>query len=687
MPTYVDYRDLEIVITPKRARTLVVLLIGLLFVYSTDRHLAAARQGAAQRRNVIIFVADGLRHSSINEKDTPALWYVFEHGVHFANSHSLFPTFTTVNASAIATGHGIGDTGDYGNTLWAGYPVFEAGNFDLASASPVPYIENDRVLSDLAGHYGGNYLRERTLMNAAMADGYNTASIGKAGPVAIQHIEALAPFQRRFVPSNSTIIVDDSTGAAAGFPLPRAVIDELTKLNLPAEAPDRNNGYGPASPNNNGYPGNARQPGTLRPNTVQQQWFSDVTTQVVLPMFKRDESRPFLLLYWSRDPDGTQHNQGDSLGTLYPGINGDSSRLALQNADRNLQRILDWLDANPETKANTDVFITSDHGFATLSHMEIDRAGHKTGSEAAKHPYLDTNGTIEIERGKLPPGFLAIDLAFDLHTNLFDPDRHSADGIRLPYRQLRLLPGFPPEVFEHPQSGNGLLGEAVEKLDGSDAKLIVAANGGSDLIYVPDKDPAMVREVVRLLSTYDYVGGIFVDDQYGSIGGALPLSAIGLVGTSPMPRPAIVVAFKSFYLDPDNLQTAILIADTTLQEGQGMHGGIGRENTWNSMAAIGPDFKSGYIDEAPVSNADIAPTLARILNLEIQTEGKLRGRVISEALKEGPAKIPFTSGHAASTAANGFRTILHFQEVSGERYIDRACFVTPEAKDEAAQCP
>jgi arylsulfatase A-like enzyme len=677
----------------KPARTLIVLLIGLVFTYRTDRHLAAQQNAAPQqRRNVIIFVADGLRYGSINEKDTPALWNVREHGVHFANSHSLFPTFTTVNAAAIATGHGVGDTGDFGNTLWIGYPVFEAGNFDLAAASPTPFIENDRILADLSGRYAGNYLHEKTLLEAGAASGYNTASIGKVGPVAIQHIEALAPSQRRFVPGNSTILVDDATGTAAGFPLPRAVIEELIKSDLSLDAPDRSNGYGPVSSNNNGYSGNGRQPGTLRPNLVQQQWFSDVTTQVILPMFKKDGGKPFLLLYWSRDPDGTQHNQGDSLGTLYPGVNGDSSKMGVQNADRNLRRILDWLDANPATKANTDIFITSDHGFATVSRMEIDRNGHLTQSESAKHAYLDAAGNIEIERGKLPPGFLAMDLAFDLRTNLFDPDRHSPDGIRSPYRQIKLqLPGLAPgltaEVFEHPQSGNALLGDIVEKLDGSDAKLIVAANGGSDLLYVPSKDPATVREVVRLLSTYDYIGGIFVDDQYGPIPGALPLSTIGLVGATPLPRPAIVVAFKSFYLNPADLQTAIQIADTTSQEGQGMHGGLGRDSTWNSMAAIGPDFKSGYLDDAPVSNADIAPTIASILNLEMQPTGRLRGRVISEALKNGPAQVSFTSGHTASDPANGHRTILHFQEVPGERYIDRACFVTTETLEDPTQCP
>jgi hypothetical protein len=674
----------------KPERSLIVLSIAFLVVYGSGRHLAGPRQAGAQqqRRNVIIFVADGLRYGSVNEKDTPALWYVRQHGVHFANSHSLFPTFTMVNASAITTGHGIGDTGNFGNVIWSGYPIYEKGNFDLATGTPTPFIENDGILADIAGHYGGNYLHEKTLMSAALTSGYNVASIGKVGPVALQHIEAMAPVNRRYVPAtDSTIIIDDATGTNVGFPLPRSIIEQLIKLNFSTDPPDRSNGYGPNSSFNNSNSGSGSRPGTLRPNTLQQQWFSDVTTKVVLPMLRQDTGKPFLMLYWSRDPDGSQHNQGDSLGNFYPGINGETSKLGVQNADRNLQRLLDWLDANPETKANTDLFVTSDHGFATISRMEIDRNGHRTQSESAKHAYLDANGNLEIERGKLPPGFLAIDLAFDLHTNLFDPDRHSPDGTRLPYRQIRLIQGILPEVFEHPQAGNGLLGDAVEKLDGSDARLIVAANGGSDLIYVPDRDPATVRDVVRLLSTYDYVGGIFVDDQYGAIEGTLPLSAIGLIGTSLMPRPAIVVAFKYFYLDPENLQTAVQISDGTLQQGQGQHGGLGRDTTWNNMSAMGPDFKAGYLDDAPVSNADIAPTVAHILNVEMQSVGRMRGRVIAEALKGGPAKVPFTSGHSASTPANNLRTILHFQELSGERYIDKGCFVTVGAKNEPAECP
>ena len=51
---------------------------------------------------------------------------------------------------------------------------------------------------------------------------------------------------------------------------------------------------------------------------------------------------------------------------------------------------------------------------------------------------------------------------------------------------------------------------------------IVAANGGSDLIYVPDRKAATVQRIIAFLTTLDYVGGIFVDDMYGAFPGALP---------------------------------------------------------------------------------------------------------------------------------------------------------------------
>lgn len=101
-----------------------VMSVSILTCFSSVTRSQTTSQNES-RRNVIIFVSDGMRHGSVSAEATPTLWAVRTQGVYFQNSHSLFPTFTTANASAIATGHGLGDTGDFSNTIWTGYPIFE----------------------------------------------------------------------------------------------------------------------------------------------------------------------------------------------------------------------------------------------------------------------------------------------------------------------------------------------------------------------------------------------------------------------------------------------------------------------------------------------------------------------------------------------------------------------------------
>ena len=73
------------------------------------------------------------------------------------------------------------------------------------------------------------------------------------------------------------------------------------------------------------------------------------------------------------------------------------------------------------------------------------------------------------------------------------------------------------------------------------------------------------------------------------------------------PQPSIVVNFRSFATGCAEPATCgVEIADTGLQQGQGMHGSFSRADTQNFMAAVGPDFKAGFVDPAPVSNADWA---------------------------------------------------------------------------------
>jgi hypothetical protein len=648
--------------------------------------LAALAQSAAagQQRNVIVFIADGLRNGSVNATDAPTLLSLRQQGVNFANSHSLYPTLTTPNAAAIATGHYLGDTGDFSNTEYAGFPVFNTGNFGKKSGSPAPFLENDLILGDLDDHFArGNFLTEESLLALARAKGFNTAAIGKLGPVAIQDVSQLDPQGQKFqVPK--TVILDDLTGTPDGVPVPPQMQAALAAANLTLVPTKRNQPVGDVT-----------KAGTLDSNAAQQKWFVDATTHAVLPEFARSKA-PFVLVYWSRDPDGSQHNQGDSLNALRPGINGPTSRAGVKDADDNLRQILDYLQSNPQLLATTDIFVTSDHGFATISKHEIDAQGGVTKSYSTTFKYVTPGGAPDVVTGWLPPGFVAIDLAHYLSLPLYDPDNQDvADGVA---HYQRVDPSMPATrtAPQRPAIGNGLIGGSGLVQDKTDAQVIVAANGGSDLIYLNPQggrlDPRrgrpisaerrkLAQRIVEFLASQDYVGGLFVDSRLGKIPGALPLSAIALEGTAQMPRPSIVVSFKTFLTDPNDLQTTAQIADTVLQEGQGMHGSLDRSNTFNNMAAVGPDFKRGFVSRTPMSNADIVPTLAHILNLTLPRKGSLQGRVLKEALVGGPDEVRSRRAVISSDATpSGKTTILHSQQAQGRQYFDRACFADKSEK-------
>jgi hypothetical protein len=211
--------------------------------------------------------------------------------------------------------------------------------------------------------------------------------------------------------------------------------------------------------------------------------------------------------------------------------------------------------------------------------------------------------------------------------------------------------------------------------DATHPDVAVAANGGSDLVYIPSGDRALTKRVVDFLFTQDYVSGLFVDDALGPYDGTLPLSAINLKGAAVTPSPSIVVNFRSFTTNCTVPTTcAVEVADSLLQQGQGMHGSCSRADTMNFMAAVGPDFRNAYIDVVPVSNADVGMTIARILNLEPVSKGKLVGRAMSEAMPGGVTPKARRATLWSQRAANGLRTQLRYQSVGDARYFDAAGF-------------
>jgi hypothetical protein len=584
--------------------------------------LLSAGHACAQNttpRNLILFVPDGLRAMMVTPETAPAMAEVRDKGVNFENPHSMFPTFTTANASAMATGHYLGDTGDFSNTIYTGYPV------GPANGTVTPFLEADRVIIDADEHFGGNYLNEDTILKLARAKGFSTAAIGKLGPTLI-----FDSTDKIGADGLHSIVIDDATGGKDGVPLSQEMQAALIKANLALAAPSRGD---------NGKAGDAKTPGTLVPNTAQQAYFAEVASKVVLPMFKA-RNKPFVLVFWSRDPDGSQHNNGDSLNSVTPGINGPTSLAGISNADNNLAQLRRAID-DLALAATTDVMIAADHGFSTISKAS------KT-SPSAKTAYDDT------PRDFLPMGFLAIDLAKALDLPLYDPNDNNA----------RVVDNA------HPKAGNGVLGSDPTRPD-----LVVATNGGSDLIYLPNGDKKLAERAVKALLDQDYVSGIFVDDKLGRFPGTLPMSQTALKGKAVTPTPSIVVSFRSYVAgcnEPTNC--SVEVADTVLRQGQGMHGSFGRGDTMNFMAAIGPDFKAGYVDALPVSNADVGMTAARLLGLHASAVGELRGRVMSEALPNGVTPKVSNARLVSKPAANGLQTIVKYQRVLSQRYFDAAGF-------------
>ena len=155
----------------------------------------------------------------------------------------------------------------------------------------------------------------------------------------------------------------------------------------------------------------------------------------------------------------------------------------------------------------------------------------------------------------------------------------------------------------------------------------------------------------------------------------MPLSQIGLKGKAATPTPSIVVNFRSYAegcSEPTNC--SVEISDTVLRQGQGMHGSFGRGDTLNFMAAIGPDFKAGYVDPLPVNNADVGITISGLMGLRASGNGGMTGRMMSEALPNGIIPKAADGTVTSKPAANGLRTVVKFQRVLSQRYFDVAGF-------------
>jgi arylsulfatase A-like enzyme len=595
----------------------VILFLSALsfFVLGPGGGVGAQQQDAGSTaRRVIIFVWDGLRTDDVTPENMPHYFALARSGVVFADHHAVYPTFTMMNSASIATGTYPGVHGFYGNVVYAPNARGEnAKGVDIDFSAPA-FIEDFGVVEAVQESYQGKLTLVATMLQAAQAQGLSTAAIGKFGAAFIQDYK------------RGGIILDEDAA------MPLSFAKELQKAGyaLPRNTINAYDAGGLVLANDNGDPtapiaiaklndGQTANPldhtGALSRRGFT--YLTDVFVNYILP-----NKKPDLTVFWSKEPDATNHAYGP--GT-YNSID------ATKMNDEILGRVVDKL-RQLGWEQSTDIIITQDHNHSTVSgdvaHYPL--RGIIDGGIGLHDPYgYSVSGFVRTAELLTQDGLKAYDGAGcrDIPTLsgiLFDgthlhPTKQDADGSVCDKAQRYTSPRY---VVPKPVPAGGI---------------VVAANAGSDYLFVPDGDPNTVKAAVVSLQSRLQFGAIFVSDKYGDVAGTLPMSLINTENTVAGRGPDIIVSFTFDENAAVAGRPGIIYASSVNRRGD--HGSFSPTDTHISMMVHGPDFKSGFYDTLPTANVDIAPTIARILAFNMPG---VQGRVLEEALQGGPRVTEYT---------------------------------------------
>ncbi len=267
-------------------------------------------------------VWDGLRPDFVTQRDTPNLFQMAREGVRFDRHHSIFPTLTMVNATALATGAPPGVNGLEGNNFYLA-PSPETPKGQVVSAEGAKAILN----LNTAEGFKGRVIGLDTITQEVAREGGYVAVIGKQGPTSVfdNRVATIAdgkdivgePHKDYLFASEDLVSSSQKIDAAIPPDSKTAVADEQRDL-----------------------------------------YFARLVVENALPAAKAavDAGRPALIVFWQHNPDLTQHMAG--LGTL-PAME------ALSLCDNNLMRVRAAIDALGIAD-KTDLIVVSDHGFATI---------------------------------------------------------------------------------------------------------------------------------------------------------------------------------------------------------------------------------------------------------------------------------------------------------------------------------
>jgi arylsulfatase A-like enzyme len=356
-------------------------------------------------------------------------------------------------------------------------------------------------------------------------------------------------------------------------------------------------------------------------------YLTDVFVNYILP-----NKKPDLMIFWSKEPDATSHAYGP--GT-YNSI--DATRMNDEILGRIVAKLreLGW-------ENSTDIIITQDHNHSTVSrdvsHYPLRAIVDRAVGAPDPHGYA-VSGFVRTAELLTRDGLNAYDGASC--RNIPTLSGITANGTPLyPVKDDR-----DGEVCGRPQNYTSR-GYVVPKPVPADA-VVVAANAGSDYLFVPDHNTEVVKAAVASLQSRLQFGAIFVSDRYGEIAGTLPMSLIKTENSGRAPD--VIVSFSYDETTAVAGKPGVSYASSVNRRGD--HGSFSPTDVRISLMARGPHFKPGLRDPLPSANVDIAPTVARILGFSMSNA---QGRVLEEALRDGPRITEYAvvnQTHRSSTKA------------------------------------
>lgn len=550
-------------------------------------------------------VWDGLRPDSVNSFDTPNLAALAERGTTFADNHSSYPTFTMMNAAALATGAFPGTSAFYGNTLWQpGAKGKDASGTNVDFQQPA-YLEDWSILAALDDYYQGELFLTGTLFESAHAVGLRTAAIGKSGAAYLQdhHLGGVVLDEKMAMPLDFARDLQ-----RAGFKLPKTtpVAHAAGAIALAADNQDPT----AAGPKKVLADGVSSDPSDASgtPYETANAYMMNVFLDYVLPV-----EDPQLSFVWFRNPDSTQHTYGVGTSNAFDALRAQDEQLGL------LEQRLAQLGLD----SDTDIIVVSDHAHSNVAGSAelFPLRGIENGGAGEIDPDgYSVSGDVRLADLMTRAGFTAYDGSGCVSSPLLSGITAAGKHV---YPLLTDVDGHVCGTVNKTYNTGSF---RVPTTLSSDA-VVIAANGGSEYLYVPSHDQDLIERVVRFLQSRVEFGAVFVGSQYGALPGTLPLD---LIRVESARSPDIIVSYD--YDDQAYVQGYPGTEYESMFNNRGMHGSFSPIDVHNTLIAAGPDFVAGFVDPLPSANIDVAPTVARILGLELPGAD---GRPLAEALGRG----------------------------------------------------